>query len=94
MSSNGVTKADLVKAVEGFADMATESEMQVMGNLIGLQVLKAAFMRQARPMGLSAEQIAECRREILDEEQKVLALVQLLNETDAEAQALLAQTQH
>lgn len=93
MSNSSVTKADLVKAVEGFADVATEAEMQVMGNLIGLQLMKAVFMRRARPMGMSAEQIDACRREIQDEEKRVFALVQLLNETDAEAQAL-TQTAH
>lgn len=93
MSDTAVTKADLVKALEGFADMATEAEMQVMGNLIGLQLMKAMFMRRARPMGMSAEQIAAYRHEIQEEEKLVFALVQLLNETDAEAQAL-TQTAH
>lgn len=93
MTDRAVTKADLLQAVERFADMATESEMRVMGELIGLQVLKAAFIRRARVMGLNAEQIDACHREILDQEQMVMALVKLLNETDAEA-LKLTMTQH
>jgi len=88
-----ITKADLLKAVDGFADMASEAEMRVLGELVGLQLLKAHFVRRARSLNLNAEQLAAFRRDIAEQERQVLGLVQLLNETDAEALDL-TRTQH
>lgn len=86
-----VMKAELLKATESLIDMASESELKVLGELIGLQLLKACFVRRAGDLGMTAEQLESARLGIEETQRKVMALVRLLDETNANAiQAITA----
>lgn len=84
-------KAELLKATESLIDMASESELKVLGELIGLQLLKACFIRRAGVLGMTAQQLESCRLEIEEKQGQVMELVRLLDETNANAiQAITA----
>ena len=53
--------------------------------LIGLQLLKACFVRRAGDLGMSAQQLESCRLEIEEKGRQVQELVQLLDECNANA---------
>ncbi|TRO41712.1 hypothetical protein EQ832_01470 [Pseudomonas sp. ALS1131] len=76
-------KAELLKATESLIDMATEDELRVLGELIGLQLLKACFVRQAGDLGMSAQQLESCRLEIEAKTRQVQELVRILDECNA-----------
>ncbi|NMY40905.1 hypothetical protein HBN76_06290 [Pseudomonas sp. WS 5013] len=78
-------KAELLKATESLIDMANEGELRVLGELIGLQLLKACFVRRAGDLGMSAQQLESCRLEIEEKGRQVQELVQLLDECNANA---------
>nr|WP_313409132.1 hypothetical protein [Pseudomonas sp.] len=78
-------KAELLKATESLIDMASESELKVLGELIGLQLLKACFIRRAGALGMTAEQLESVRLDIEETQCKVMELVKLLDETNANA---------
>ncbi len=78
-------KAELLKATESLIDMANEGELRVLGELIGLQLLKACFVRRAGDLGMSAHQLESCRLEIEEKGRQVQELVQLLDECNANA---------
>lgn len=78
-------KAELLKATESLIDMASESELKVLGELIGLQLLKACFVRRAGDLGMTAEQLESARLDIEETQRKVMELVRLLDETNASA---------
>lgn len=40
-------KAEILKGTKSLIDMASESELRVLGELVGLQLLKACFVRRA-----------------------------------------------
>lgn len=80
-----VMKAELLKATESLIDMATDSELTVLGELIGLQLLKACFIRRAGALGMTAEQLESVRLDIEETQRKVMVLVQLLDECNANA---------
>ena len=78
-------KAEILKATESLIDMANEGELRVLGELIGLQLLKACFVRRAGDLGMSAQQLESCRLEIEEKGRQVQELVQLLDECNANA---------
>lgn len=78
-------KDTITQGVQNFIDMATESELRVLGELVGLQVFKACFVRRAVELGWSAEQVAACQQDIEEKSRQVQALVKLLDECDANA---------
>lgn len=78
-------KVELLKAAESLIDMATESELTVLGELIGLQLFKACFIRRAGALGMTAEQLESARLDIEETQRKVMELVRLLDETNANA---------
>ena len=78
-------KAELLKATESLIDMANEGELRVLGELIGLQLLKACFVRRAGDLGMSAQQLESCRLEIEEKGRQVQELMQLLDECNANA---------
>lgn len=83
-------KAEILKGAETLIDMATESELRVLGELVGLQLLKAFFVRGAGSMGMNAEELARCQRDIEERSRVVADLVKLLDE--CHANAILAAT--
>lgn len=88
-------KAELLKATESLIDMATDSELTVLGALIDLQLRKAAFIRRAEHLGMDAEALANFRKElIVDKSAEVMALVALLEETDINALQSITMVRH
>lgn len=85
MTDKAQMKAELLKATESLIDMANEGELRVLGELIGLQLLKACFVRRAGDLGMSAQQLENCRLEIEEKGRQVQELVQLLDECNANA---------
>ncbi|USR38083.1 hypothetical protein L1F06_015540 [Ectopseudomonas hydrolytica] len=85
MTDKAWMKAELLKATESLIDMASESELKVLGELIGLQLLKACFIRRAGALGMTAEQLESVRLDIEETQCKVMELVKLLDETNANA---------
>ncbi|MBG0838862.1 hypothetical protein [Ectopseudomonas toyotomiensis] len=85
MTDKAWMKAELLKATESLIDMASESELKVLGELIGLQLLKACFVRRAGDLGMNAEQLESARLDIEETQRKVMELVKLLDETNANA---------
>ncbi len=85
MTDKAQMKAELLKATESLIDMANEGELRVLGELIGLQLLKACFVRRAGDLGMSAQQLESCRLEIEEKGRQVQELVQLLDECNANA---------
>jgi len=85
MTDKAWMKAELLKATESLIDMASESELKVLGELIGLQLLKACFIRRAGALGMTAEQLESARLDIEETQRKVMELVKLLDETNANA---------
>ena len=85
MTDKAQMKAELLKATESLIDIANEGELRVLGELIGLQLLKACFVRRAGDLGMSAQQLESCRLEIEEKGRQVQELVQLLDECNANA---------
>ena len=85
MTDKAQMKAELLKATESLIDMANEGELRVLGELIGLQLLKACFVRRAGDLAMSAQQLESCRLEIEEKGRQVQELVQLLDECNANA---------
>ena len=85
MTDKAQMKAELLKATESLIDMANEGELRVLGELIGLQLLKACFVRRAGDLGMSAQQLESCRLEIEEKGRQVQELVQLLDGCNANA---------
>lgn len=85
VNDKAATKANVLQGVESLIDMATEGELRVLGELIGLQLLKACFVRRAGDLGMSAQQLESCRLEIEEKGRQVQELVQLLDECNANA---------
>lgn len=85
MTDKAWMKAELLKATESLIDMASESELRVLGELIGLQLLKAGFIRRAGALGMTAQQLESARLDIEETQRKVMELVKLLDETNANA---------
>lgn len=93
VNDKAMMKAELLKATETLIDMATESELTVLGQLIDLQLRKACFLRQDLS-SMTGEQISQYHQVfIADQEHHVLGLMQMLNETDLKA-VMLPFTQH
>jgi len=57
----------------------------VLGELVGLQLLKACFVRRGGDLGMSAQQLESCRLEIEEKGRQVQELVQLPDECNANA---------
>ena len=85
VNDKAAMKAEILKGAESLIDMATEGELRVLGELIGLQLLKACFVRRAGDLGMSAQQLESCRLEIEEKGRQVQELVQLLDECNANA---------
>lgn len=85
VNDKAATKANVLQGVESLIDMATEGELRVLGELIGLQLLKACFVRRAGDLGMSAQQLESCRLEIEEKGRQVQELMQLLDECNANA---------
>ncbi len=64
MTDKAATKANVLQGAESLIDMATEGELRVLSEFVGLQLLKACFVRRAGDLGMSAEQLANCQRDI------------------------------
>ena len=94
MTDKAQMKAELLKATESLIDMANEGELRVLGELIGLQLLKACFVRRAGDLGMSAQQLESCRLEIEEKGRQVQELVQLLDECNANAVLAFTATKH
>ncbi len=85
MTDKAQMKAELLKATESLIDMANEGELRVLGELIGLQLLKACFVRRAGDLGMSAAQLANCQRDIESKTLNFMELMRLLDECNANA---------
>lgn len=94
MTDKAWMKAELLKATESLIDMASESELKVLGELIGLQLLKACFIRRAGALGMTAQQLESCRLEIEEKQRQVMELVRLLDETNANATQAITAPKH
>lgn len=87
-------KAEILKGTESLIDMASEAELQVLGELIGLQLLKACFVRRAGGLGMNAQQLASAQLEIEEKSRQVQQLVKLLDECNANAIQAATITKH
>lgn len=87
-------KAEILKGTESLIDMASESELRVLGELIGLQLLKACFVRRAGDLGMSAQQLAGCQLEIEEKSHQVMELVRILDECNANAIQAVTSPKH
>ena len=87
-------KAEILKGTESLIDMATDSELRVLGELVGLQLFKACFVRRASDLGMSAEQLAGCQLDIEEKTGQVMELVKLLDECNANAVQAVIEPKH
>lgn len=85
VNDKAATKANVLQGVESLIDMATEGELRVLSEFIGLQLLKACFVRRAGDLGMSAEQLANCQRDIESKTLNFMELMRLLDECNANA---------
>lgn len=85
VNDKAATKANVLQGVESLIDMASEGELQVLSEFVGLQLLKACFVRRAGDLGMSAAQLANCQRDIESKTLNFMELMRLLDECNANA---------
>lgn len=72
MADTTFIKSELRKALDSLMEMASDTELAVLGGVIDLQLRKAVFLRGAHQYGFDAEQLARFRQEfIVAREQEV-----------------------
>ena len=87
-------KANVLQGAESLIDMATEGELRVLSEFVGLQLLKACFVRQAGDLGMSAEQLANCQRDIDSKALNFMELMKLLDECNASVIQAITASKH
>lgn len=85
VNDKAATKANVLQGIESLIDLATEGELRVLSEFVGLQLLKACFVRRAGDLGMSAEQLANCQRDIESKTLNFMELMKLLDECNANA---------